>query len=475
MLRLAGLRAENIKKLKLVDVKFDKDHHVVKISGMNEQGKSSLMDGLAWALGGADTFKDFKEPIHHGAERAEVIVDLEDIKVRRVWTSNTKSYLSVENKDGAEYKSPQNMLDAMVGKLAFDPAAFAGIKSDKQLETLLALVPIGIDLKVHAADRKKVFDERTVINRDKTDLEGQLKLMDDPGDVPTEEVSAATILAEQAAAQAVKEANDAKRRALHDENEAKRQKVRDYNFDKRSALQNAMVAVSGAENAWDAAATLVDSLQRQLDDAKAVLTEKVIALKDAKHIMNTLTIDVGTLEDPEAMNLPEPETLGLVDPDLTVFATKIAEAEALNKKIRSKKTRAELLVKLDAKVKESTEKSLKLEQMDKKKEDALKAAKMPIEGLTFDDDGIRYKGVPFNQCSSEEKLRVSLAMGIAMNPKLRLMFIRDGSLLDKKNRAVIEEMAKEHDFLVLMEVVDEKGGPAVLVIEDGMVKEGVNG
>lgn len=476
MLRLVGLKAENIKKLKLVDVKFGKDQHVVKISGENEQGKTSLMDSVAWALGGADKFKDVSKPIREGADRAEVVVDLEDIKVRRVWTSDTKSYLSVENKDGAEYKSPQNMLDAMVGKLAFDPAAFAGMDSKKQLEVLLALVPIGIDLKAHAADRKKVFDERTLINRDKTDLEGQLKLMTEvPADIPDEEVSTATILAEQASAQAVKESNDAKRRAVDEENEAKRQKVRDHNDLIRSKLKNAAVEVSAFENAHASTSALVESLKKQLADAESDLGMRASMLKDAKHIMNALTIEASSLADPEVMDLPGSEFLGLVDPDLTVFPAKLGKLEETNRMVRIKKKRAEIVTALDTKVKASAEKTLALEQMDNKKAEALKAAKMPIDGLTFDDEGIRYKSIPFNQCSSEEKLRVSLAMAIAMNPKLRLMFIRDGSLLDKKNRAVIESMAKEHDFLVLMEVVDEKGGPAVLVIEDGMVKEESHG
>ena len=471
MLRLAGLRAENIKKLKLVDVKFDKDQHVVKISGENEQGKTSLMDSVAWALGGADKFKDVSKPIREGADRAEVIVDLDDIKVRRVWTSDTKSYLSVENKDGAEYKSPQNMLDAMVGKLAFDPAAFAGMDSKKQLEVLLSLVPIGIDLKAHATDRKKAFDERTIINRDKTDLEGQLKLMDDPGDVPTEEVSAATILAEQAAAQTLLNENNEKRRQRVEENEAAREAVRTGNKKIADALDLQAQRESEARERLivvDAELAQLEVLLRAKQDLKQSTLD---AIKEHEANKFSLMDMTAKLTDPDTMEIPGPEQLGLVDPDMTGFSTKIAEAEFLNKKIRTKKFRAELLVKLDAKVKESTEKTLAIEQMDAKKSEALKAAKMPIEALTFDDDGIRFKGIPFNQCSSEEKLRVSLAMGIAMNPKLRLMFIRDGSLLDKKNRAVIESMAKEHDFLVLMEVVDEKGGPAVLVIEDGMVKE----
>jgi hypothetical protein len=73
--------------------------------------------------------------------------------------------------------------------------------------------------------------------------------------------------------------------------------------------------------------------------------------------------------------------------------------------------------------------------LDEKKADAIAAAKMPIDGLAFDDSGVTYRGVPFKQCSAAEQLRVSLAMAMAMNPKIRVVRITDGSLLDSRQHA----------------------------------------
>jgi len=98
----------------------------------------------------------------------------------------------------------------------------------------------------------------------------------------------------------------------------------------------------------------------------------------------------------------------------------------------------------------------------------LKAADLPIEGLSIDEDGILYRGNRFTELSSAEQLRVSLAIAIKQNPKLRVISIKDGSLLDSKSLQIIEEMAKSSDYQVWIERVDESGRVGVY-IEDGAI------
>jgi hypothetical protein len=99
----------------------------------------------------------------------------------------------------------------------------------------------------------------------------------------------------------------------------------------------------------------------------------------------------------------------------------------------------------------------RLEQLDSERTKALAAAQMPVEGLSFNDDGVTYNDIPFSQCSSEERLRVSIAINMALNPKLRVMFIRDGSLLDTKHRAEIQKMAADNQYQLWLEVADDTG------------------
>jgi len=107
--------------------------------------------------------------------------------------------------------------------------------------------------------------------------------------------------------------------------------------------------------------------------------------------------------------------------------------------------------------------------LDAKMQDMLSDVELPVEGLSVDNDGVVFNGEPFSQASSAEQLRVSCAMGFAMNPKLKVLIIRDGSLLDEKNLTTIGEMAAEHDAQVWIERVGE-GEECSVIMEDGTVK-----
>jgi predicted ABC-type transport system involved in lysophospholipase L1 biosynthesis ATPase subunit len=110
-----------------------------------------------------------------------------------------------------------------------------------------------------------------------------------------------------------------------------------------------------------------------------------------------------------------------------------------------------------------------IEALDKRKADGLAAAKFPVEDLGFDESGVTFRGVPFKQASGAEQLRVSLAMAIALNPKLRVIRIADGSLLDSDNLALVESIARENDFQVWIEMVGDGNGRGI-IIEDGSVR-----
>lgn len=79
-----------------------------------------------------------------------------------------------------------------------------------------------------------------------------------------------------------------------------------------------------------------------------------------------------------------------------------------------------------------------------------------------------FNGIPFSQASSAEKLKVSMAMSIALNPTLRVVLIRDASLLDSNSLKMVAEMAEKTKSQVWIERVSD-GDPVGVVIEDGQV------
>lgn len=405
-LRVVNLVAENYKRLNAVEITPDPNAATVTIAGRNAQGKSSVIDAIWAALSGNAAAKgtNTTRPIRDGQDSARVRVDLGDIIVTRTW-SGEKSTLKVESKDGAKYSSPQKMLDELIGRLSFDPLAFASLPPKSQQAELLQLVDLPFDPTDIAAQRKAAFDERTNVGRDGKQLKGQLDGYPQPADdLPETELSVSQLVADLRAAQ---QQHQAKADVEHD-------------------AQRAVRLISEAEETLKLA-------RNDLDVAKAYLNEHAEL------------------------------------PDLAAIETQIDNAESINQAIRAEAERKR--VEQQANVKREEYKSLtaQLEALDKAKSDALAAASFPVDGLGFDDEGVTFHGIPFAQASAAERLKVSVGMAMALNPKVRVIRIADGSLLDSENLSLIEQMAGANGFQVWIERVDETGTVGV-VIEDGSVK-----
>ncbi len=110
-----------------------------------------------------------------------------------------------------------------------------------------------------------------------------------------------------------------------------------------------------------------------------------------------------------------------------------------------------------------------MEARNAAKAKAISAAKMPVPGLEFGEGEILLNGLPFDQGSDAERLRTSIAIAMAANPKLRVIRVRDGSLLDDDAMKLLGEMAETSDMQVWVEVI-QTGSEVAVVMEDGMVK-----
>lgn len=402
VVKIVRLEAENLKRLRAVEIQ--PDGNVVVIAGRNGQGKTSVLDAIWFALGGGAAMKGTARPIRDGADHASVALDLGDIRVTRTW-SGEKTTLKVESAEGARYASPQQMLDGLVGRLSFDPLAFAQQDEKTQLETLLSLVELPFDPAKLDGQRRALYEDRTLVGREVRTLEAHLAGLPEVfgADIPDTEISVADFMREIQAAQDLLALDVSTRKRLTDAQE-------------RVAVLRQQFAAAKAE--MDAAAAAVDAL---------------------------------------------PEL-----PDIEAMQTRAESAAEINDQVRAKHERVKVEMTLEVKRGEYDAHTQKIEMLDQEKADAVAAAKMPIDGLGFNDDGVTYRDVPFKQCSAAEQLRVSIAMAMSLNPQVRVIRITDGSLLDSENLRLIEEMAADRDFQVWIERVDESGSIGVL-IEDGAV------
>jgi len=103
----------------------------------------------------------------------------------------------------------------------------------------------------------------------------------------------------------------------------------------------------------------------------------------------------------------------------------------------------------------------------KEKAERTKNASFPIDGLGFNNGDVSFEGVEFSQISMAQKIKVSMSMAIALNPKMKIVRILNGSLLDDDSMKEIEAIAEEKDYQIWIErVADSKSGNAIY-IEDG--------
>ena len=109
---------------------------------------------------------------------------------------------------------------------------------------------------------------------------------------------------------------------------------------------------------------------------------------------------------------------------------------------------------------------------NKLKDEAIAGAQMPVPGLGFGNGYITLNGVPFDQASDAERLRTSCAIAMKLNARLRVIRVRDGSLLDDNSMAILAEMAAENDCQIWIETVRAVTDAAV-IITDGRVKGAV--
>lgn len=411
-MKIIELRGENVKRMKAFALK--PDGHTVIVAGKNGQGKSSLLDSIVLALGGksTETAKLTKKPIRDGEKTAYVEVDLGEYTVTRKWTERNDS-LEILGKNGEKFSSPQKMLDELIGDLSFDPLEFTRLSAKEQRAVLLELVDLGFDLDAWEKNYKEVYDKRTEIGRDVKRLQGAADSLEYGYsiDTPKEEIDVAALMKDLERYTKLTQAEDQKYQAIAQAE----QKIID-NKDEIKRLEEHNKEIE----------SLIKSTKKEIDDNPADYHK------------------------------------------VTVIREQIDKSNEINAAVRARKAfedTEQALIEAQKKYDKGTE---YLKEQEQKKAKALKEAKMPVTGLGFDDDGVTFKDIPFSQLSQAEQIKVSMAIAMAQNPKLRIIRIDDGSLLDEDNLAAVQKMAEGNDFQVWVERVSDDAKMGV-VIEDGEI------
>jgi hypothetical protein len=148
------------------------------------------------------------------------------------------------------------------------------------------------------------------------------------------------------------------------------------------------------------------------------------------------------------------------------FLEQISNLQDTNRRVRQNSDRRKAEGQLAIALKESADLTEQIEGLDAEKKALLESARFPVHGLSFTDEGVLFNGLPLEQASQGEQLRVSAAIGMALNPKLKVLMIRDASLLDDEAMAILAQQAHDKGYQLWLERVGA-GQEVSVVIEDG--------
>lgn len=440
-LHIIEMRVENIKRIKFAHIR--PKGNVVIVAGKNGQGKSSVLDAIAWALTGTSTVPRY--PIRKGQRTGSIKVDIGDFIVTRYFThvdeersEKGHTYLTklvVTGKRGEAYPSPQVLLNQLLGKISFDPLAFMRMEDDEQLQELRGLVTFDIDIDALDLEQKTDYDSRREFGRTIDSLKNRLAALPEPdGSLPRDPLDVATLT-------------------------EKLQNAAQHNSEvgKRRAEQEAILKRQVA--ALESAAKLDTQILELIAEAEALDGRERTFKVNQKDLPTKQGLWQDLLRQGTAIVVGEEIDTAEVAGELTrANQTNAAIQRAANYRQLQKE-----LAEAEASWKELDD---RMKKRDEARERAIESAQMPIDGLSIGHGLVMYQKLPLSQASNAEQIRVSMALGMAANPKLRVLRISDGSLLDDESLQLIADSAKEHDFQVWIERVETTGKVSV-VMEDG--------
>lgn len=436
---IVALELENVHRLKAVRLK--PNEHVTVIGGHNGQGKSSLLAGIAIALAGRRVAG--VDPIRHGEDSSSMFLDLGDITVTRKLRRSGNDSLVVKPKEGSAIRSGQALLDALTKKTCFDPLAFANEEPKKQAAQLRELT--GLDFTEIDEDIARIEEERTEKGREVRRLEGAVALLAPlPADLPKEAPDVTALRASLGEHTAKQAAVDATLEKLT----AAQAQVLKYS----SALNERKVALQNANDEIDEAEKALTALKENREKLKAAINKGSEYVTEARNAVAAVEAEIAKAR--------------AAVPDVSAIVAEIERLEQVGKQVKVREANEKLRSDLRATKATYDEMDKSIDSLRKSKEQMLKEAKLPVEGLSFTGLGVFYNGTAFQDASDAEKIRVSIAISAAMNPSLPVMFIKQGSLLDDKTMDLVIKLAEEMDLQLLVERVARDRFVSV-IIEDG--------
>ena len=417
--KIMALEAENVKRIKAVALTPSPTGLTI-VGGNNNQGKTSVLDALAWALGG-DRFRPDAAQRDGAVAPAHLKVKLSNGVV--VERKGKNASLTVTDPTGR--RSGQQLLNAFVEPLALDLPRFMEASDKEKADILLRIIGIGTELHTRDLEIKALYDKRTFTGQ----LAAQKKhfaeeLISYP-DAPEEPVSASDLIRQQ---QEIL--------ARNGENQRKRNQL-DKLIDEKNQLNF----------------TLRD-LDEKIEDLKEEYEQTQAKFTDLEKQIFQARKSAAQLQDESTAELE----------------ASIRDIEETNRKVRAnlEKSRAE-----DEAARYASDYDKLTEVITRKRADRmalLNGADLPLPELSVEDGALTYKGKHWRDMSGSDQLRVAAAIVRRLNPDCGFVLL---DKLEQMDMTTLQEFSAwlEAEHLQAIATRVSTGSECQIIIEDGMVKD----
>ena len=417
--KITALEAENVKRIKAVAL-TPSPTGLTLVGGNNNQGKTSVLDALAWALGG-DRFRPDAAQRDGAIAPAHLKVTLSNGVV--VERKGKNASLTVTDPTGR--RSGQQLLNAFVEPLALDLPRFMDASDKEKADILLRIIGIGAELHTRDLEIKGLYDKRTFTGQLAAQKKHFAEEMISYPEAPDEPVSASELIRQQQDILA-RNGENQRLRAQYAELE-----------------QQVQQCVDELKRTRERIATL----QQLADELEAKHTKLFNQRETARKTVSQLQ-DESTAE----------------------LEASIRDIEETNRKVRAnlEKSRAE-----DEAAQYASEYDRLTESIQQKRAERmalLNGADLPLPGLSVEDGVLTYKGKHWRDMSGSDQLRVAAAIVRRLNPDCGFVLL---DKLEQMDMTTLQEFSAwlEAEGLQAIATRVSTGSECQIIIEDGMVKD----
>lgn len=411
MVKITQFELENVKRIKAVNVE-PQENGLTVIGGRNNQGKTSVLDAIAWALGG-DKFKP-SSAMREGSNVPPVL----QIKLSNglmVERRGKNSDLKVIDPSGN--RAGQQLLNEFISQFALDIPKFMESNNKKKADILLQIIGVGDQLFELEQKEEELYNKRRYIGQLADSKKKHASEMISYPDAPIDLISASQLI------QAQQEIL-----ARNGENQHKREKVVEL------------------KREYDLIDNEISSLQSKIRE----LVDKRNKLSDDLRIAETNARD---LQDESTAELEK----------------SIADIDIVNSRVRANLDKMHAETEAKQYIEQYDDLTNQIDKVRKEKYDLLNSAELPLPGLSVENGELTYNGFKWDNLSGSDQLKVTTAIVRKLNPNCGFV------LLDKLEQMDEDTLHKfgawlEAEGLQAIATRVSTGGECSIIIEDGYVK-----